>query len=192
MFSFSQVKFNPYNWYWLMADGTTLFSSAASARIPTSDAGYQAWIAQGFVATPWPRDSTSTETDAALQAVLAEYNIYCTLNYYSANARYNKASGGCIITGKPFLSDPVSRNTLDSANSYAVANPGHITDWKLADGTFIPMAQADLANALQLMATFVQACFTCESNTATSISGGTITTHAQIDAAYAAISNVLS
>jgi hypothetical protein len=39
------------------------------------------------------------------------------------------------------------------------------------------------------MATFVQSCFTCESNTATGITGGSITTHAQVDAAFAAISN---
>jgi hypothetical protein len=42
------------------------------------------------------------------------------------------------------------------------------------------------------MATFVQACFTCESNTLTAINGGSITTLAQIDAAFAAISNVLA
>ena len=42
------------------------------------------------------------------------------------------------------------------------------------------------------MATFVQACFTCESTTLASINGGTITGLAAIDAAYAAVSNVLA
>jgi hypothetical protein len=48
-----------------------------------------------------------------------------------------------------------------------------------------------LAHILQEMATFVQSCFSCESNTLSDINGGTITTMAEIDAAFAAISNVL-
>ena len=135
----------------------------------------------------------SNQTNAALQQVLTPYDIWIgSTSYNAASLRYNKASGGCTIGGKPYLTDPVSRNTDGSAHDYAVANPGHITDWKLADGTFIQLDEAGLAHALQVMATFVQDCFTCESNTLTSINGGTITTLAQIDAAFAAISNVLS
>jgi hypothetical protein len=37
----------------------------------------------------------------------------------------------------------------------------------------------------------VQTCFSCESTTLAGITGGTITSLAQIDAAFAAISNVL-
>jgi hypothetical protein len=108
---------------------------------------------------------------------------------YSADARSRKASGGANIAGKPYLSDPVSRNTIGSAHDYAVANPGHVTDWKLADGTFTQLNESQLAHALQEMATFVQSCFTCESANLTAITGGTVVDLAAIDAAYAAISN---
>ena len=111
---------------------------------------------------------------------------------YSANARFNKASGGVTVAGAPYYSDPTARNTLASAHDYAVANPGHITDWKLADGTFIQLDEPTLAHSLQQMATFVQSCFTCESTSLTAINSGTMTTIAQVDAAYAAISNVLA
>ena len=71
-----------------------------------------------------------------------------------------------------------------------MANPGHITDWKMSDGSFIKLTAAQLATVLQDMATFVQSCFTCESTTVASINSGSITTLAAIDSAYAAISNV--
>lgn len=109
---------------------------------------------------------------------------------YSALARQGRASGNVTIVGKLYFSDPVSRNTITSAHDYAVANPGHITDWKLADGTFVQLDEPALAHAVQQMATFVQACFTCESTNLTAINGGSITTTAEIDAAFAAISNV--
>jgi hypothetical protein len=127
-----------------------------------------------------------------LQEVLTPYNIWVDLKAYSASVRYNHASGGVIISSispVAFLSDPVSRNTLANADVYAKANPGHMTDWKMSDGSFIRLSEAQLATALNDMATFVQSCFTCESTTASSIGGGTITTHAQVDAAFAAISN---
>jgi hypothetical protein len=111
---------------------------------------------------------------------------------YNGTARANRASGGVTVTGLPYWSDPVARNAVTSAHDYAVANPGHITDWKLADGTFTQLNEVQLANVLQQMATFVQSCFTCESNNQTAINGGSMTSYAQIDAAFAAISNVLT
>jgi hypothetical protein len=128
-----------------------------------------------------------------LYGVLAAQYPAGSLPTHNAAVRYSKASGGVVISSIsaiPFFTDPVSRNTVDSAYNYAVANPGHITDWKLSDGSFIKLTEAQLAKVLQDMAGFVQACFTCESTNATAITGGTITTLAQIDAAFAAISNV--
>ena len=65
-------------------------------------------------------------------------------------------------------------------------------EWKLADGvTFIPLDKTQDAHAVQEMSRrFVQSCFTCESQMSAGITDGTITTLAQIDAAFAAISNV--
>jgi hypothetical protein len=60
----------------------------------------------------------------------------------------------------------------------------------MSDGSFITVDQAKLTTMANDIAGFVQACFTCEANTVTSINGGSITTTAEIDAAFAAISNV--
>jgi hypothetical protein len=182
---------NPSDNYWL-ADDARVYGSAKQTITTDTDPDYAAWTGAGNVATPWPRDNANNQTDAAMQAVAGQYGQFVSLSYYAGYARFNRASGGCTIGGKPYLTDPVSRNTVASAHDYAVANPGHITDWKLADGTFIQLNEVQLAHVLQQMATFVQACFTCESNTVASIGGGTITTRAQVDAAFAAISNVLA
>jgi hypothetical protein len=181
-----------WNHFWLADDGR-VFGSAKQITSDTSDPDYVAWSASN-VPTAWPRDKAGNQTNAALQDVLTPYNLFVDLSAYAANVRYRLACGGVTISSispSPFLTDPISRNTIDSANSYAVANPGHVTDWKLADGSFIKLTAGQLATVLQDVATFVQSCFTCESNTKVGIDGGTITTQAQIDAAFAAISNVI-
>ena len=128
--------------------------------VPTTDPDYVAWSGLGLSAA-------QRGTMADLEATLANTYPPGTPRTYAADQRYRKASGGVIITSLsdvPFLSDPVSRNTIASAHDYAVANPGHITDWKLADGvTFIKLDEPQLAHAVQQIATFVQACFSCES-----------------------------
>lgn len=187
-----QAAYNPYDWYWL-ADDNRVYASARQVIVDDTDSDYIAWIANN-TATPWPRDQAGDQTDAALQEVLTPYNLFVDLHAYAAFARYNHASGGVTISSisaVPFMSDPVSRNTVDSAHNYAVANPGHITDWKLSDGSFIQLTEAQLATVLQQIATFVQSCFTTESTIAADIIGGTVTTQAEIDAAFAAISNVI-
>jgi hypothetical protein len=200
--------FIPQDYYWIIGGSATeVYSSATNTLVPQSDQTYVDWSANN---TP-----NNIDTEAELAEVMQRYwfipawmfnstdtfiqptpTTYTKgqLAAYSASDRYNHASGGLTISAisaVPFLTDPVSRNTVDSANAYAVANPGHVTDWKLSDGSFIKLTAAQLAIVLQDMATFVQSCFTCESTTLASINGGTITTLTAIDAAYAAIPNVV-
>lgn len=181
----------PINWYWLADDGR-VFSSASQSLVPANDAGYVAWDTT-YDATPWPVDDAGVQTDAALQEVLAPYGIFVNLKYYAADARYRRASGGLTVTSinsVPFLTDPVARNTLANANEYAKVTP-HNTDWKFSDGSFKTLTPTQLATGANAVANFVQACFTCESTTVAGITGGTITTKVQVDAAFAAISNVV-
>jgi hypothetical protein len=203
----SLAGINVADHYWSIGGSTTAYyQSKSNTMVPPNDPDFAAWLA--LYANP-----TAIANEAELAVVLQAYgsklpawlftaasfiqpapSVYSKsqLAAYSADARYRKASGGCTIGGKPYLTDPVARNTVGSAHDYAVANPGHITDWKLADGTFIQLDEAQLAHVLQQMATFVQACFTCESTNFTGINAGSMTTLAQIDAAFAAISNALA
>jgi hypothetical protein len=176
------------DWYWIVAASTTdVWSSARAMSVPVDDVDYVAWKALPS------HQASQIDTMANLLDVFAERFPAGSLPTYNADARYRKATGGVVVTSLSavaFLTDPVARNTLASAHDYAVAHPGHVTDWKLSDGTFVKLTEAQLLTAVNAVAAFVQACFTCESTNLTAITGGTLTTLQQIDDAFAAISNV--
>ena len=134
-----------------------------------------------------------TATDTFIQPAVGTYTKG-QLAAYSASARYTRASDGVIITSLggavSFLSDPTSRNTINSAYDYALANASMVISWKLSDGTFIQVNKAAVTTMNNDVSDYVHKCFICESNTLNSINNGTITTLAAIDTAYAAISNV--
>lgn len=184
----NEVIYTPQDWYWIIGgDNANVWSSKRAMSVPTTDQAYLDWTAAGLAPPP-------LADMAALEQLLAEQYPPGSLKSYNPDARYRKAGGGVIITSLspiPFLTDPTSRNTINSGYQYAQANPAHITHWKLSDGTFIQLTSAQMATLNNSVTTFVQSCFTCENTNLTAITGGTITTIAQIDAAYAAISNVL-
>jgi len=68
------ITFTPQNWFWAAEDGR-IFSSAAGAIVPASDPAYQAWIAAGNVATPWPRDDQGGQTALALDEAMAPWGL---------------------------------------------------------------------------------------------------------------------
>lgn len=179
--------YQPSDWYWFIgADTDNVWSSARAMLVPIADPDYAAWLAA-------PNHTPTLATMAELEDTLRNSYPAGTLKTYAADSRYRKASGGLTMTSispVPFLSDPVSRNTLANANEYAKVTP-HTTDWKLSDGSFIPLSPAQLATSTSNMANFVQSCFTKESEMVAGINGGTITTIAQIDTAFATISNVV-
>jgi hypothetical protein len=181
--------FNPSNWFWL-ADDARAYGSAKQVITDSSDPDYTAWTDDGYTATKWPRDEAGNQTEAALQDVLTPYGLFANLTYYAASARYTRASGGIEVTGHVYNSDVVSRNTVNSAYNFAQLNPTQTVQWKLADGTFVTLDKAGIETLNASVSEFVQLCFTCESNTVDAINAGTITTRAEVDAAFAAISNV--
>ena len=186
------MTYDPNNWYWL-ADDARVYGSSAQTIVTDTDAGYVAWTGDGNIATPWPRDDAGNQTDAALQDVLTPHNVYVDLAAYAAYVRYNLQTGGFIVTSLspvPFNSDPVSINAINTAYDYALANGSAIFQWKMSDGSFITVNKAKITTMQNDATAFTQSCYTCESTTVASINGGTITTQAQVDAAFAAISNV--
>jgi hypothetical protein len=178
--------------YWLADDGR-LFGSAPQALVPESDPDYQVWLANHAPIT-WPRDDAGVQTDAALQAVVGRFDVYVNLNYYAASVRYAHASGGVIVTsiapGKTFQTDPLSRNGINSGYDYTQANPANVIEWKFADGSFTTLDNNELSTLMNDIASFVQACFGCEGAQVAGIADGSITTREQVDAAFAAITNV--
>jgi hypothetical protein len=181
---FSPIIFS--NWYWIVGgDQANVYSSARVMTVPVDDPDYVAWQTAGGV------PSAANSMDDVI-AVCATNYPRGTLVSYNADARYRHATGGLIVTSispVPFVSDPVARNSLANANEYVKQTPGSTINFKLSDGSFVVLDGNALSKATVAMATFVQNCFTCESNNLTAINGGSITTLQQIDDAFAAISN---
>jgi hypothetical protein len=183
------IQYAPEDWYWFIGADTVNVHSSKRAMLvdAATDQDYLDWTWGGA------RGAPTLDSMATLEAMMAEQYPAGTLKTYNPDARYRKASGGVIVTSispVPFMTDPVSRNTLGSTYDFVKATPGTTINWKLSDGTFIVLDEAQLASAVTAVATFVQDCFTCESTNQTAIDAATMTTIAQIDAAYEAISNV--
>jgi Domain of unknown function (DUF4376) len=186
----TNLIFDPFDWYWL-ADDNRVYSSARQVIVDNTDVDYNAWV-QNHTVTPWPRDNAGNQTNATLQDVITPYDLFVDLKYYAADARWRRQTGGITVAGLNYRTDRVSSNERNNAYNYAQANPGATFKWKLPDGTFATLDQAALTHVTMSESAFVQNCFTCENNTVASIIGGTITTRAQVDAAFAAISNVFA
>ena len=178
---------NPSNHYWIIAGSSTerLFERARIRSSRSTDTTYADWTAN------------NTASEIASMAELydvsaAQYPAAIRRPITPTRAIARQAAGD--DGGNPYLTDPVSRNTVASAHDYAVANPGHMTEWKLANGTFIPLDEPGLAHVLAANGDIRTIVFhLLRARRSTSInSGGTLTTIAQIDAVYTAISTVLA
>jgi hypothetical protein len=186
------VLFVPSAWYWLADDGR-VFSGPLEATVDASDNGYTDWTAIGNVPTPWPRDNAGNQqTDAAMQDVLTPFGMFVNLKYYTANARYLHRSAGIKITSLSsalFMSDAASVNDVNASYDYALVNAGATFSWKMADGSFTALDKTKITTLHNDILNYVQSCYACESSTVNSITGGSITTRAQVDTAFAAIAN---
>jgi Domain of unknown function (DUF4376) len=183
--------FNPLDWFWL-ADDKRVYGSAKQTQVTDTDPDYTAWVNSGGVATPWPRDLQGNQTDAALQDTVGPHGRFVNLTYYAADARWRRQTGGITVAGVAYRTDRVSSNERNNAYNYGQANPGATFKWKLPDGTFVTLDQTALTHVTMSESAFVQNCFTCENDTVASITGGTITDKAGVDAAFAAVSNVFA
>jgi hypothetical protein len=195
--------------YWIVGGSTTdVYQSKTNTLVAVGDAAYVAWAATNLAAPIANENELAVmvranglqlpewlflSADTFIQPTPTTYSKG-QLAAYSADARNRHATGGMIITSLspvPFLTDTTSRNTINSSFQYSQANPAHITNWKMSDGTFIPLNNTQMATLNNDVTVFVQSCFTCESTNLTAINGGSMTTLAAIDAAYAAISSTV-
>jgi ferric-dicitrate binding protein FerR (iron transport regulator) len=198
--------FNPRDWYWYVGGDTAqAYSSKRNIYVdPASDADYAAWAAANG---PHP---AAVANESEIWFYLKDFAPAWLWNGttmsqptpttwskeqlagYAADARFNRASAGIIITSLSpvaFLSDPVSRNAVNSAHDYVEANPAATVKWKMSDGSFVQLDKTTLTSVMMDMSAYVESCFAGESNTADAINAGSITTLEEIDDAFAAISN---
>ncbi|CAL8972927.1 hypothetical protein RHODGE_RHODGE_01042 [Rhodoplanes serenus] len=175
----------PQDHYWIVAgDETRVWSSARGDYVPTNDAPYTAWREAGGVAT-----RISTEQD--LTDVLALYGLrgpHVDLAAYAADARWRRETGGTTWRGWPIHTDATSQTKYLAelqAISLGVRDDGD--GWKFADGAFRAVSNADFSALATAARAHVRACFAAEAAVLAGIAAGTITTPAEIDAAFAAV-----
>jgi hypothetical protein len=182
------AMFNALDWYWLADDARTYGSKNGKIATDT-DPDYTAWLDTNQIPTPWPRDEAGNQTNAALQEVLAPYGLFVDLYAYATAVRDKTLGAGITVNGQPFATDPITTMSLNSAFIYTQGKTGETFQWKLPDGSFVTLDKAGVAALQTCVAEYGQSCYQCESDTIMAIDAGTITTSAQVDAAFAAIPN---
>jgi hypothetical protein len=180
------ININDYYW---KADDGRVYGSKNQTIVTDADPEYVEW-STGQRAQIWPRELDGTQTEAAMQDVLNPFgNLFVNLEYYTAHARRVKYAEDITVNGMPFSTDPVTMGSLNTAQIYTGASPDATFSWKLSDGSFITLTAPDIVALQAAVAQFGQDCFACEDTVLTGIETGTITTRAEIDAAFSAVSN---
>jgi hypothetical protein len=174
------------DWYWTIGDDTAnVWSSRRAMLVAIEDPEYIAWQAAGGGPTP-----AATMQD--LETYLAKHYPPGMLTTYTADVRQRTNGGGIIVNGLPFATDVITLGSLNSAYIYTQEKTGDLFSWRLPDGSFITLDKAQIAMLQNAVSKFGQDCFACEDTTLTAIEAGTITDHAGIDAAFAAINKTFT
>ena len=205
---FCQRAADNVDWYAYLAAGTELAAGTVKA---TAYLVGGAWVVQAVT-----RDATQlfpagarlieiTGIDPALTEaqLLANYGAGkmqfdpvalalapppVNLAAYAALARYGKETGGITVAGVPIATDRESQAMITGAYVVASTNAAWSTAWKTGTGAFVTVTAAQMIAIALAVAAHVGNCFASEATTDAAITAGTITTTAQVDAAFAAIS----
>jgi hypothetical protein len=156
-------QFNPADWYWSAAsDPARVYSSKATGWVAADSPDYLAWV--GFhsrYATnggPTPDDVLVTigeRAPAYLPVTAAQ------LRYAKEVAGVTFAAGGGAA--KLYGTDRDSQSKISAA--FGLANAGHWVDgtpWKTADGSFAPLAAADVVALAVKVANYIGLCYANE------------------------------
>jgi hypothetical protein len=105
---------------------------------------------------------------------------------YAKNTRWTKETSDLSFGGHTIQMDDRSKSLIMGGYISAVRNASWSTTWQGTDGEFTVDA-AGIALVFDAMQARINACFTTYASVKDQIDGGTITTTAAIDAAFAAI-----
>jgi len=190
--------------YWIIGGSINeVYSSKRNARVPLTDAEYVAWRdSHAYDGTPIS-DEAELASVLRPQKILPEWLFNAPsfiqpspgtyddpqLEAYAADANIRKQASGIVVNGQPFATDAMTRSSLNSAHIYTQTNAAATFSWKLPDGSFITLDKAGVDQLHACVTEYAQNCWACEDNTKAAIAADTITTLAEIDAAFDAVSN---
>ncbi len=137
--------------------------------------------ASGLVITRWDASLGPQPTPAELAAAMSAAPTQTALLAYAADMRWRIETGSIMADGSRIDTSRDSQTMIAGAYAY-VTTSGQSIAFKAASGWVTMSADAVRAVALAVGA-HVQACFAAEQAVAASITAGTITTFAEIDAA---------
>lgn len=106
---------------------------------------------------------------------------------YAADARWRREVGGIVVDGLRIATDDRSKLLIAGARIQAEADPAWSTVWTAADGSRHPVSSAQVIAISAAVLDHVDACFRRQGDVLAAITAGTITTKAEIDAAFAAV-----
>lgn len=124
-------------------------------------------------------------TDGAFNPPVAEPKSMGELLAHAADLRWRKEVGGVLVGDVPVATDDRSKLMITGARVAAMADPDWSTEWHGADGATYPVdavAMVAISDAVQAHVNDVFATFAAVK---AAIEAGTITTTAEIDAAFA-------
>lgn len=104
---------------------------------------------------------------------------------YAADARWRREVGGITVSGVPIATDDRSKVMIVGARVAAEADPGWSTIWHGADGQIYPINAAAIIAISAAVEAHVNSGFATFAEVKADIEAGTITTRAEIDAAFA-------
>lgn len=109
------------------------------------------------------------------------------LTAYAANARWVKETSGITVGGVAVATDDRSKQMVMGARIAADADGNFTTQWVASDGSISTLTAPQIIAISDAVLAHVAACFAKYADVKPQIDGGTITTPAQIDAAFAAV-----
>jgi hypothetical protein len=138
----------------------------------------------------WGPSITQTQKNQVLAVYNAHDPVKSNLLDYSENARYLVETAYITIDGTAIQTDLQSQQLLHATYSYCQVYTAVTILWKRPDYSFVPYTAAQINHLFLTVQGFVESCFNMEAQINSSITAGTITTTAQIDALYATIITV--
>ncbi len=158
-----------------LAEGTFWIDAAGRKRL-ASGAGRQSLPCAG--ATAIERSGETWVAVGAAEAARRE------LVAYAERKKWAKKVGGIVVGGLPVRTDDATRTEIGLARSDAALDPAWSTEWKLGNGTYVTLDGATINAIAAAVSAHVRACFATGADVAAEIAAGTITSTAEIDAAF--------
>lgn len=167
----------------LITDGVVreLFATAPALHrdLDVRDVSSVSGIAVGWVLRP----------DRTFSAPAAPALTPADLIGYAALQRWTRETGGITVSGLPIATDDRSKTLIIGARIQAGADSTYVAKWVATDGSIHDLPASAIIAVSNAVAAHVSACFAAFKDVADAINASppTITSKAQIDAAFAAV-----